>query len=437
MEEYRKMMREKQEKQKQENPEKKKDEPPKGLDTIKHHEWKADKVGFNNTKEPTWFKELKDGTVLTEEEFDKLLKEHENEEEKITPEDIEMIKIHSEKVEYRKKLKEMEKEKIKKEREEKKKELENLRKQKHIGKKKVEKEEKKLYSPLQKEPISPFSKPCIIQIRMLDGSIKRVEFQTEDLLSRVCEYILEIGKLDENNKEKYETGFLISTNFPKRKFTIEEIETLTIENTNLMSQTLVIELSLSNGFKFKEKPIYQYVELVVPDWKLKGDSYEEKQRFKEKQNKEEIEKKRIEKIEKKKELQRIRQQIESNKKNKKGNDININNTMIIKKEEKKETKLRIRLLDGKIINQIYDPQSTIYDIFKDLLKKGYIISTDRILFFMNFPRREFKWNENIILRDSGLHPNGSLIIQYIENKGKVTKSDDSYHKDMINEIEPY
>ena len=187
-----------------------------------------------------------------------------------------MIKIHSEKVEYRKKLKEMEEDKLKKEREEKKKELEMLRKKKNIGKKKIEEKEKekKIYSPIQKEPISPFSKQCFIQIRMLDGSLKRVEFQTEDLLERICEYILEIGKLDEENKEKYETGFLISTNFPKRKFKIEEIETQTIENTNLMNQTLTIELSLSNGFKFKEKSIYEYVELIVPDWKLKGDSYE-------------------------------------------------------------------------------------------------------------------------------------------------------------------
>ena len=61
----------------------------------------------------------------------------------------------------------------------------------------------------------------------------------------------------------------------------------------------------------------------------------------------------------------------------------------------------------------------------------------RILFFVTFPRKEFKWNENITLKDSGLHPNGSLIIQTIQNKGKVTKSDDSYHNNENNDIEPY
>ena len=117
----------------------------------------------------------------------------------------------------------------------------------------------------------------------------------------------------------------------------------------------------------------------------------DKQKFKEKQNKEEIERKRLEKIEKKKELQKIRDQIESNKKNKKitntNTNTNTNNTSTnnnintidtsIKKEEKKETKLRIRLLNGKTINEIFNPNSTIYEIYNYLLKNDYLNSKDR------------------------------------------------------------
>jgi hypothetical protein len=115
--------------------------------------------------------------VLTEEELDKMIEE----EEALPPQDTTMIEIHSEKVEYRHKLSEMEKEISKKEREQKKKELELLRMKKNIGKKN---NEKTVFSPIQKDLISPTSKSCFVQIRMLDGSTNRVEFQTEDLLSR-------------------------------------------------------------------------------------------------------------------------------------------------------------------------------------------------------------------------------------------------------------
>jgi hypothetical protein len=194
--------------------------------------------------------------------------EKENMETPPPPQDTTMIEIHSEKVEYRHKLLEMEKDIAKKEREEKKKELELLRLKKNIGKK--TNNEKTIYSPIQKDLISPTSKSCFVQIRMLDGSTNRVEFQTEDLLSRICEYIYEHGKFDEKNEEKYESGFIISTTHPKRKFTIEEIETLTIEKSKVVNQCLIVEVSFE-GFKLKEKPLYEYIESILPEWKMKGD----------------------------------------------------------------------------------------------------------------------------------------------------------------------
>jgi hypothetical protein len=131
--------------------------------------------------------------------------------------------VNSEKIESRKKQDQKESEQRALDRKEHAIQLERIRQQNK--KKKPEPEDdspKMIYSPIQSEPKTPTSKPCKIQIRMLDSNVYTVQFQTEDSLSVVCEYIVQTGEKDEKNKDKYQKGVVISTIHPRHKFTNEE-----------------------------------------------------------------------------------------------------------------------------------------------------------------------------------------------------------------------
>jgi hypothetical protein len=64
-----------------------------------------------------------------------------------------------------------------------------------------------IYSPIKSKEID-FSS-CFVQVRLLDGSKIKVEFQTTDKLSKICDYILNIAEKEEmEDLETYKKGIL-------------------------------------------------------------------------------------------------------------------------------------------------------------------------------------------------------------------------------------
>lgn len=191
-------------------------------------------------------------------------------------------------------------------------------------KKQLSKEVKKkpvedvIYSPINSVPISPSSVPCALQIRMLDGEVLKAEFQSEDLLTTVCEYVCSQGE-----GEWYKLGIVLSTVFPRRKYSLEEMQKLTLRDVGLVPKGNVVVEKQHNGFILKQEPKYKYVyennvcsvidvcsAIPVPAWRLRGESQEEKEKFKEKMRLKEIEEKKQEKLKKKRDLEKVRKQIE-------------------------------------------------------------------------------------------------------------------------------
>ncbi|KAL0480968.1 hypothetical protein AKO1_013627 [Acrasis kona] len=221
----------------------------------------------------------------------------------------------SEKVMYKKKLAEEEQNKIKEERNLKQQEISRLRSEMgktHKTRMQVADDE------VNKNIVPTTGKPCTIQIRLLDGvTFKTSEFTTQDKLSDICDCIFahskEIGAFDE-----YNNGINLITSFPRRKFTNESMEATTLEQAGLFpSGTVNVERDTenNNGYKIKQQVFIDPRRLeAVASWRLKGDSFEEKERFKNKLRDEEISRKEKEKIEKKNELKRLRMQLEEDKK---------------------------------------------------------------------------------------------------------------------------
>lgn len=111
-----------------------------------------------------------------------------------------------------------------------------------------------IYSPINSKPISPSSVPCTLQIRMLNGDVLKAEFQSEDLLTTVCEYVCSHG-----TEEWYKLGIVLSTVYPRKKYSLEEMQKMTLKDAGLVPKGTVVVEKQHNGFVLKQEPKYKYV----------------------------------------------------------------------------------------------------------------------------------------------------------------------------------
>jgi hypothetical protein len=385
---------------------------------------------------------------------------------------LEMSKDTSEKVKYKKKLAEMEQENVKRDRLEKQQAIERMRAE--FGKKDALTKPIKYYtseeaasivnkSPINtnpnvndrepdtifgiedEEPLTPTSKPCIVQVRLLDGTNVKAKFQSEDKLSVVTNYIIQhiTQQREEKRKKKeqvneeeytaYDDGIRLSVMFPRKKFDNRTLDTTTIEQAGLFPQgSVAVERDDSaHGFKRKEDEPFKayvpidYLEAVAP-WRLKGDSHEEKEKFRSKMRVKEIQEKEREKKEKKKELEKIRIQMEDDKRlreeKKRKKSPNDNepspkhmSTSPKNLDETSSCLLQVRLREGATMQvSSLVAGDTLQKLRETLLHEGKIDHDDQFTFVVPFPRAEYERAtfKRVRLLDIGLAPKGIVVVQF-------------------------
>jgi hypothetical protein len=162
------------------------------------------------------------------------------------------------------------------------------------------------------------SKPCVLQIRFLDGSTVKTRFHSEDKLSVVADYVMQFinqrreelrkrqkrGEIIdiEQDFEAYDAGIRLSILFPRKKFDNRTLSTTTIKESGLFPKgSIAVERDDSAyGYKYKEnrsEKVYvpiNYLKANAP-WRLRGDSYEEKEKFRKKMRETELQEKELEK----------------------------------------------------------------------------------------------------------------------------------------------
>jgi hypothetical protein len=402
-------------------------------------------------KQPTEAHETKSSGKLVLKSTEEVL----NDREKSVSDVLEISKDNSEKVKYKKKLAELEQEKVKKERLEKQKLIESMRAefgkpQTKSNKPKTKTPENELteddtvYAQQDEEPLTPTSKPCVIQIRLIDGTVVKAKFQSEDKLTAITNYVIqhiEQLKLERRKTtkeldpelESYSDGIRLSTTFPKKKFDNRILGTTTIEDAQLYPQGYVIveRDDSEHGFKrkanepFKSYVPVHYLEAVAP-WRLKGDSHDEKEKFKAKMRDKEIEEKEKEKKQKKKQLEIIRLQMEEDKRireekrRKSSSSIEQPTTQpstTSKVDEKTACVVQVRLKDGTVIAvSSLTAGDTLWQLRTVLLDQGNIKKEDNIMFIVPFPRKEYYLNvfKAFTLSDLGLAPKGTIIVQDVK-----------------------
>eukprot|EP01080_Neovahlkampfia_damariscottae_P007143 gene7143-11456_t len=272
---------------------------------------------------------------LTEEERNKYFLSL-GEGKKLNPEEIIFVPLpKGEKLKAREKFHEMEKTQKEEERKEKERILEQLRvNSKNIGKtkkKNFKQENFIIYAPVNKKQKSIDSNPVTIQIRLLDSTRLNAIFQTDDLLTEICTYIIQMMTNHGNDiNSDYTSGLTLS--IFKKMYTLEELEKTTIKEAGLSPRGIVYVIKEIKGFKTEKNQSYNiiYDKVIVPKYQLIGESKEEKEKFKQKMEIQKEEKKKLEKEEEKKQREKIMYEI--NEKKKSSMHLPTSKTKEIKKE---------------------------------------------------------------------------------------------------------
>jgi hypothetical protein len=183
------------------------------------------------------------------------------------------------------------------------------------------------------------------------------------------------------------------------------------------------------GFTMKKEPQYTYTQIELPPWKLRGDSPEEKERFREKQRKEEISRKGQEKMDKHKELERLRIQIEQQKKDRKGTKTEVTEEKKVdptpkKNKEYTHTTIQCRLPNGSHCTLTLNIQDTFHEVHAQLIKKGDLQHQDSIVFCIPYLKKEYQMNTfHTLLSQAGLVPTGTITVLLASQKGIVIKGE--------------
>ncbi|KAG2389449.1 hypothetical protein C9374_014009 [Naegleria lovaniensis] len=371
------------------------------------------------------------------------------------------------------------------------------------------------------------SEPCIIQIRFMDGSTTKAKFNSNDKLTQVCQYIFssEKGKDYESIRIRIPSSRILSSNNSNNsnnninnsnsnsnnnsnsnsnnnnnastssdsstlKSMINDTKLPTyFNNTNMSLYTLeqlhlcpngniIIEKDVSeNGFGEKclksdktSKPMnYLPVEYILQhagsSYRLKGDTWEEKQKFRERQRDKDVEQSRMEKMNKKKELEMVRKRLEEDKKERnekktKQNDseTEVNHTQSThsmtnlhtddddshddlkkKKTSNGKSACSSSTLQSPCSIQVRLPNtgSTVKidsllggNTLKDLLDaiiqntNGVAVSVKDCVFIVQFPHAEYDSSvfKRTTLLEAKLVPRGSVVLESKLKKGVVARS---------------
>ncbi|KAL0490754.1 hypothetical protein AKO1_002517 [Acrasis kona] len=164
-------------------------------------------------------------------------------------------------------------------------------------------------------------KQCLLSIRLLDGESVKAKFKAQDTLSKVAAYVsqkaldLKKDKLPRGRWYGIEKGISFDMPYPKKSFDVNTLGEITLEQAGLVpSGTLVVtitgierQLQKSGGTITDAK-----LQSAIGN-RLHGDSHEEKKAFEDEQLRKEAEEKKQAQINKKKELEKIRAQIQGDK----------------------------------------------------------------------------------------------------------------------------
>jgi len=290
-----------------------------------------------------------------------------------------------------------------------------------------------IFTPNEDESRKSTSAPCIIQIRMMEGIMLKAKFQSEDTLREICEYVIQMAtgniqienKRYQFNEEDYKDGIRLLTIFPRRIFSMNDLD-MTIENAGLCPNGSVIVEKDISGFVLRKEPKYSYTVtrdmINTASWRLRGDNFETKQAFKNKMREENIQEMKKEKETKQKDLERIRLQIEEDRKERAKlhkKDICVNSIESTRNNEQRMTEhftcmLQIRLPDSSIlVYNNFKITDTLSDVYRRLLEDGKISSHHQISFIISFPKQQIQFHEfdQKTLQSASLVPRGSLIVQ--------------------------
>jgi hypothetical protein len=199
--------------------------------------------------------------------------------------------------------------------------------------------------------------------------------------------------------------------------------------------------------KKKKEEIALKDSLFSSSVKLKGDTPEKKLAFEEKQRQIDIEKRKKEKREKEEQLKKLRNQLEEDKKKRSEKNLKEVKKEEIKKEEnikenkdeKQECLLQIKFKNGKTLKKEFYSNDTLYTVANFISENSNEKIGD---FTINiFPKTQFTSEDfiKITLKEAGLSPKGSIIVQDSNLKGKITKGEGSFKeetKDDNNLIKP-
>jgi hypothetical protein len=281
-----------------------------------------------------------------------------------------------------------------------------------------------------------------LKVRLLDGAIIQHDFPADALLSVVCDHIIDYAKENCNEDleliERYNAGIKISVPFPRKLYDSRQIKTTTILQAGLTpSASLIVESDEQNGYH-KPKPNPTPTK-IVPAYQLRKESQEEKDAFKEKQRLKEIEQMEREKLEKKRIVEGLRKEIESDKREREQQKLLLEEQQMkeqLKQERKRKRApsiptvregkcvVNIRSLHGKThVVDTLSEDDTLQDLHELLRQKGWLAVTDDITFVNTgtMPRKEFEESEfeDVTLADAELVPNGSISVLRASLKGVV------------------
>ncbi|KAF0979921.1 hypothetical protein FDP41_001074 [Naegleria fowleri] len=416
----------------------------------------------------------------------------------------------TEKKKFIEKLKKEQEQAMKKERQEKEKLLKAYRTDPHIGKKTISIDYPNIDNRMAlNSPTKPsesletifesvesndlYSEPCIIQIRFIDGTITKAKFNSNDKLTQVCQYIFssEKGKDYKNIRIRIPAARILQSggnsgnhggnsgggnggDITSTSHSIEFSTSTTISyfnNTNMSLYTLeqlnlcpngniIIENDMTDyGFGEKDLksdktsepmnylPVEYFLQYAGSSYRLKGDTWEEKQKFRERQREKDVKQCKLEKIQKKKELDMVRKRLEEDKKerNEKKHQLllssNVHETSTTKdihlsslindKDDKSHhydslknfftvhssCSIQVRLPHGGSIVRIDSllGGNTLKDLFDAIQQNSSAVnvSMNDCVFIVQFPHAEYDSSvfKRITLLDAKLVPRGSIVLE--------------------------
>lgn len=292
-----------------------------------------------------------------------------------------------------------------------------------------------------------------IQIRHLDGSLDRVQFSSSDLLVRICEYVSSKNFSNQNqqhfNPLKDSTPISLTTPFPRKTFTLNELNELTMKDAGFVPNGSVIVIKSNSGWVLNQKSPYEY-SIIHPKWKLKGESVEAKDNFKKKMQ--EIE--NLKRIEDRKQsvqsLKKVRMQIKNDfnekkkqynerEEEKRSDELKSISNIIQSLEKSNLSTIQVRLPNSSVI-KVELPFNSTLDTLRNELVSNHNLSVTTFSFLITFPRKEFKLEDfpNISLKDAGLVPKGNIIVNVPKNNDQLIQINDYEQNDYEeNENEYY